>query len=722
MARISAKKNPARAPMPSDSNTDAIVPETYELQAEFTVASAWETTRKAGLSTRRGGRHLIPRSISNFSFKKYGQYVALKPKMTAKDWRDVTMTGYVASLSWDKMRPVVASGYWDLKGYPIGRERMVVSPLHVYVENNPYFRPGAKPSIWVETLGYGYALQHANADYMPFWLKFLKDWKPYGKPPPVFRDLTSNDERPEWWPKEQEEDLVNVRRLIAKEEKAAKASLKGDSGGDSDKEDESEESEEGGGDGETEVRVEDDSGDGEGEGEGEEDDGDGEYKDDGGPEDEDDDDDEGDDESGEGEGDDGDDGEVEEGVGGKQNGGDRERMDSVVLGEAGGRGNGEKVEGKEHEQGTEKGAAEGAEGREAVETGAINDPADGPSNFPSDAGVADPENHQVPVNHSSSNEDDSSRAAQPMDMDTPAPPRPMLRPQPGILAGNLPVALPPKSGGGVCSSAVPKMSTRRELDTSMPTTTCPPEARPVEALVAAPAVSPVVVPVVPVVAHVGPPAGAGNKVDNSHSELRVPSKRRASGSPEGAGRANPAGLAPGSDFDPAVVQDLMPQFCYADLEATSIKPDDVVLEESVNQGAMVAVHNAGFLFDISVGSRQGGELYLELEPWNLWNNLVALGAVKQMLAPNLEDNILHRLNMGTLLQLYATAAFHPEDSRGPLQKRLVARVAMLARDGRLRPQALETWIRIQRVLRDWETSFQAAPEGHSLPDFTACFK
>ncbi|KAG8728561.1 hypothetical protein FRC10_004833 [Ceratobasidium sp. 414] len=124
MARISAKKNPARAPMPSDSNMDAIVPETYELQAEFTVASAQETTRKAGLSTRCGGRHLIPRSISNFSFKKYGQYVALKPKMTAKDWQDVTMTGYVASLSWDKMRLVVASGYWDLKGYPIGWEQM----------------------------------------------------------------------------------------------------------------------------------------------------------------------------------------------------------------------------------------------------------------------------------------------------------------------------------------------------------------------------------------------------------------------------------------------------------------------------------------------------------------------------------------------------------------------------------------------------------------------
>jgi hypothetical protein len=64
-----------------------------------------------------------------------------KPKpASSSDIRGVTLTGFVASLASEEDRPIVQSGYWDLKGHIVSRFKMNLIPTRIYVGKNKFFR------------------------------------------------------------------------------------------------------------------------------------------------------------------------------------------------------------------------------------------------------------------------------------------------------------------------------------------------------------------------------------------------------------------------------------------------------------------------------------------------------------------------------------------------------------------------------------------------------
>ncbi|KAG9093382.1 hypothetical protein FS749_014475 [Ceratobasidium sp. UAMH 11750] len=792
MAKTKASARARAAQSTATVNPDPIVPESTLLAAEYSPQETKETLKKAGFRSKGGSRTLVSRAMSGFSFKKDGKYFTLKPTMSAKEWDSVTLVGYVASLSWPKMRPVVETGYWELKGRGVSRERMVVRPRHICVEVNPYFRQG-KMGVWVETLGFGYAMLHPDPRYHDHWMSFLGKWKPYKRPAPVFRDFSSRDPRPGWWPSDRDAELAKIRKLIAQEEKQAKIDQDEESAEpeDENEDEEGEEGEEGeaGEDGDSEVEQGDEDGevgwknaDGGVEAEADEDAQDEDYE--GESASEGDDDDEEMDEDGE-EMDD-DDEEMDEDV---EGGGDnvvQEVQKGHGHGQVGdnGKKESEPSGGRKQVNGKRQDVAERAgriEEKKSAGSPTIGNSAQGSSSSSRNVAGRGVENRGAASSSITrpSTKDGSLPSAtnappkilQPMDVDVPAPSAP-AQSRPSVPASKPSVAAVSKSGGNPDRSAVPNVSTTHQpsapiarslkdrsietpvaapaevlvVPTVVATTIAPAVAPTIAPAVAraispavtptiapavaptitpavAPAVAPVVAPAVaPAVAPIGPPSPVGNEAVQPTPDPSVPKKRRAVDSPEGAGRPSPAHApAPRSDFDPAVVLDLMPDFSLSSFEATSIKPTDNLREESENVGRVVA-HNPNHLFWTSdEAPRVSRELYRDEAPWVLWNTLPALGAAHQFLMAGLDDSILQRMKMDLLLQLYATAAFHSEATRGPLQKRLVARVAMLARDGRLQPPHLEMWVKIQRLLRDWKASVEASPVECPLPNFASCF-
>ncbi|KAG8731336.1 hypothetical protein FRC10_001802, partial [Ceratobasidium sp. 414] len=208
------------------SEPDHWVNENTCLEGELSPKDARKNVKDTSRRVDRAGRHIIPRAISGFSFQKYGRPFRLTPGMTDKDWLGVQLVGYVTGLSWLEMRPIVATGYWDLNGSVVGRELMRVSPHHIYTDVSPYFRPGSR-TIWADTYNFGYALLQPNPFYQQEWNKFIDGWMPNGRPVPQFRDFKSTDPDPVWWPIDQPELLKTVRKLIAEAE-----------GGDEDEEEE----------------------------------------------------------------------------------------------------------------------------------------------------------------------------------------------------------------------------------------------------------------------------------------------------------------------------------------------------------------------------------------------------------------------------------------------------------------------------------------------------
>ncbi|KAG8712538.1 hypothetical protein FRC08_014453 [Ceratobasidium sp. 394] len=353
--------------------------------------------------------------------------------------------------------------------------------------------------------------------------------------------------------------------------------------------------------------------------------------------------------------------------------------------------------------------------------------ADGTSNGPVGHG-ASPANE---VARSTAGNVQASGTPTPTGVKTAGPPPP-AQPQAGGSSRNPPIAA---SGTGPITrqletSRIERVEPATKASSIAPTV--PPAAVLGIAPVAAPGLVQVVAPAIAVVAAPPIPPAASPAAAPAVPSALAPadpragsqgsSKRRAE-SPEGPGQAKPARVARhNSGVDPALVRELMPKFSFPDVESTSVRPTDDLQKESGHLGVSEVVRDGHFFFQVSNGGpRQGRELYGSEAPWDIWNSLQAVGTAKQFLSTNLQDSILCKLPMQVLLKMYATAAFHDEDIRGPMQKRLVARIAMLAGEGRLLPRDLETWVKIQQVLRAWETSFAATPDGHSLPDFSACF-
>jgi hypothetical protein len=177
--------------------------------------------------------------------------------------------------------------------------------------------------------------------------------------------------------------------------------------------------------------------------------------------------------------------------------------------------------------------------------------------------------------------------------------------------------------------------------------------------------------------------------------------------------------------DIGYVPGLMPDLSYDTLEATSLPLNEDLssVDEAVGDGA--AIYNGRIVMFYSKAAGQlGRELYTGKSPWNLWHRPDALEIARRMIGPGLTDETLIDMPMQTVLKLYAGALLIPDVYRGPVQRRLVACVAILARDGFLEHGDLKTWVGIHMQVRNWtemiERAGQLAPI--TLPDLTICFR
>jgi hypothetical protein len=118
---------------------------------------------------------------------------------------------------------------------------------------------------------------------------------------------------------------------------------------------------------------------------------------------------------------------------------------------------------------------------------------------------------------------------------------------------------------------------------------------------------------------------------------------------------------------------LIPAISYKTVEETSVLHNQDISTECSLIGSLVAVYQGRVVFQVSnMGGMFAQELYVEQAPWSMWNDPVTIGAVRQVLSPNLSQAMLSRLPMKKLLTMYAAAVCIPQTHQGPLQQRLVA--------------------------------------------------
>ncbi|KAG9090071.1 hypothetical protein FS749_000826 [Ceratobasidium sp. UAMH 11750] len=593
-----------RASTISSANTPAM--EWTQLDGEMSIREA--RVKMKDLSTRvdRAGRHIIPRAISGFSFRKGLEFFTLKPGMTDKDWRGVKLVGYVASLSWEERRPIVATGWWELEDYVVGCRLMELEPHHIYTDVNPCFRPGQR-TAWADTYDHGYALLHPAPGYLSRWIEFLESWRPNGRSLKQFEDFKSLDPNPPWWPPAQLDILPRIRELIAKEE--------GQVHGDSD---------------------------------------------------------------------------APSSVAGAS-------VPDAAL------------------PATADSPNPGEPGTTALH---ISPGPNQPLNLFSEPTAAqDPDVPDIPneldmfdvINMPDSPADDIPKSP-----NLSVVPVISVDPEGRVapIAPIAPVALSsPGSPGSPVAPVAPVAPEHPVVRIAVITPDDPkiPVVRDLPVMAQTPAPTDIAIPAQPQLESMATGSVAGQKCPLDD--------------PEPNARANPTfSSSPHHQCGDSTVLQLLPRVLPTDLESTSVGPTINLREELVHTGSSIGVYGGAYVFLVSQwGDRHSSELYRNEGFWKLWNDLRALGTAQQILLPSLPHALLAKLPMLTVLQLYATAAFLEEEVRGPVQKRLVARVAMLAQQGQLNPEHMEVWVKISQVICEWKDAFGSRSSDIPLPDFTPCF-
>lgn len=217
---------------------------------------------------------------------------------------------------------------------------------------------------------------------------------------------------------------------------------------------------------------------------------------------------------------------------------------------------------------------------------------------------------------------------------------------------------------------------------------------------------------------------------------RTPSKRPLDDDSAVSGRESaPAGpsVADASEANSLVdavsdlISDLLPEMSYDRFEDTYLMPHEEVADESGALGDTVVVYEGRMVFHVSrLSGIYGRELYIpQGKPWDRWNTSQGAIVAKQFLALELKDPaVIGALVSPELMSLYAVGAMIPESFRGPLQKRLVSRIAILARDGHLPGDRFSVWMEIQLKLNAWVDDMEKAPRNRSveLPDLATCLQ
>ncbi|CAE6434939.1 unnamed protein product [Rhizoctonia solani] len=170
----------------------------------------------------------IVRAISEFTFLKNGQHITpTYDESTNEYWKGVKMQGYVASLSGQSRRHVMA-GWWDIDAGDMHYVFMEINGIvGIFQEEHQTWRDGHEPILWVDTIkGYSYALQHPHNTYAEAWETAVASWAAnHGQQSAGFQALVYPFDRPGWWPdgKDWEEFRAHTEKLIAaaKKDKAA---------------------------------------------------------------------------------------------------------------------------------------------------------------------------------------------------------------------------------------------------------------------------------------------------------------------------------------------------------------------------------------------------------------------------------------------------------------------------------------------------------------------
>ncbi|QRV80785.1 hypothetical protein RhiJN_08800 [Ceratobasidium sp. AG-Ba] len=153
-----------------------------------------------------------------------------------------------------------------------------------------------------------------------------------------------------------------------------------------------------------------------------------------------------------------------------------------------------------------------------------------------------------------------------------------------------------------------------------------------------------------------------------------------------------------------MVRALMPDIFTNDLSETTV----ALVEGPGVDGAETNSWLDGlFSFSRSPRAAAAGftEWYIDQWPYKGWDNSALIGGARQLL---LDEEVLlttmDNIPMVGMMELFAGAVVMPDDARGYLQRRLVARISLLARDSVLKPPYMELWLHIMRVVRDWKES------------------
>jgi hypothetical protein len=176
--------------------------------------------------------------------------------------------------------------------------------------------------------------------------------------------------------------------------------------------------------------------------------------------------------------------------------------------------------------------------------------------------------------------------------------------------------------------------------------------------------------------------------------------------------------------DMSLVPDHMPVLSYTTLEETTLLPKQDLSSKFKNMHSGIAFFNGHIVMYNHIARDLARELYVPQFPWDLWDSKDAIHAARQILAPSLTNRTLVDMPMRTVMKLYSGAIVIPPDYRGPVQKRLVTCIAILARDGRLSHEDLRIWIRVHTVVHNWFERIVDLPKTAviTLPDFSSSFQ
>ncbi|QRV74592.1 hypothetical protein RhiJN_02607 [Ceratobasidium sp. AG-Ba] len=611
--------------------------------------------KKAETTATSRGRILLVRALNGFSFEQNGR--PFTPTSPVRSWSNITLFGYAATLAAKTQNDFIATGYWDLKNHPVYNEFIKINPTHIYVNTIEGFA-GGKPVICIESLNYVYATLHPAPHFEKAWWKFVKGFSYKGRPAPVWTDLCASDEQPDWW--SDDYSFESCRKAISRAEQGLS-----DAPSESDYDDD--EHEKGG---RKEGQVQESEGEREGENHGMQ--GAGSQAIDRLAEELD------QDEAirqdliakvrkhGDCEGlDTMDTDELEvlwEEIDAKRKAASNEMFDHSANNKGKGR-EGEQREEREKEKETQGGKRIDVASPDTTEDGR----GEGSGNTEGAEATRLPE-----ANNPSSAETDSYQTH-----------------------GASKIGA--ESGGNVGGSGSKDASSSSDCmvkGTLGPSTTPGgPQAAALDKTISS---------------RGGDLGSLAQAMNLNQAGQKRPHEDENEGEDEGRKRPPPSEASQGDlsvvPSQVEMVRSLMPDIFTHDLSETTV----ALVEGPGVDGAETNSWLDG-LFSFSRSGRAAAagftEWYIDQWPYKGWDNSALIGGARQLL---LDEEVLlttmDSIPMVGMMELFAGAVVMPDDARGYLQRRLVARISLLARDSVLKPPYMELWLHIMRVVRDWKES------------------